>query len=125
MNSDDKELRKNLFIKNFKKLEIYAKKKNVNIYLENNCLTKKNIKFMNGNNLMLTNLDDYSELKKKINFKFLLDIGHLKVSSKSNKLDFFKEADVLLSKANYIHISDNNSKEDLNLGITKNSDVYK
>ena len=70
---------------------------------------------------MLLNFQDYKELQKKINFKLLLDIGHLMVSAGTFDIDFKKEFQELFNISDYIHISSNDSRHDQNLGLGKKS----
>ncbi|MFA6924577.1 MAG: TIM barrel protein [Bacteroidales bacterium] len=98
---------------------------NVELYIENNVLSLLNYKNFNEQNpFLLTNTDEYLELKKQINFNLLLDIGHLKVSCNTLNLNFYKELNSLFSESNYIHLSDNNKTEDENKLILENSNMW-
>ena len=58
------------------------------LYIENNVFSSTNAKtYENDNLFMLTNSSEYQELKNMINFNLLLDVAHLKVSSKTLELD--------------------------------------
>ena len=58
-----------------------------------------------------------------INFNPLIDLAHLKVSSKSLSLDFKKQLTALLPLTDYIHLSDNNGLQDQNKGLNEGSDI--
>lgn len=95
------------------------------LYIENNVISDLNFKSFNYvNPFFLASHKDYIELKKMINFKILLDIGHLKVSAKTLKLDFKKELDLLIEETDYIHISDNDSFSDNNKLLVENSVLW-
>lgn len=94
----------------------------ITIYIENNVLSEKNLfTFSNMNPFMLTCYNDFIAMKENINFNLLLDIGHLKVSANSLKLNFERELKKLIDLTDYIHISDNNGFEDSNTAIKKSS----
>lgn len=96
------------------------------LYVENNVLSAENLKTFKGvNPVMLTNFQDYEELRKSIDFKLLLDVGHLKVSCHSLGLNFNNEFEKLIKITDYLHISDNDGLSDLHLGIKKDSDLYR
>jgi len=85
------------------------------IYIENNVISTANLKaFDNKNPLMLTSYEDFVELKELIDFKLLLDVGHLKVSTTSLGLDFEDELDKMIAVSDYLHCSDNDSLSDQN-----------
>ena len=71
-------------------LKKYNKNK-VKIFLENNVITKKNLKEYKANPLLLTSYSDYKHLSKNFKFELLLDLDHLKVSSKTLKKKFDTE----------------------------------
>lgn len=102
------------FVFNLKIIQDFAGK-DFNIYIENNVVSGRNRKqFPDRKPSMLTCYEDLIELKKKIDFNFLLDVAHLKVSSKTYGLDFSNQIDKLITETNYIHVSDNDSLEDQN-----------
>ena len=103
------------FVKNVKLLNSYAKKKGVNLLIENNIVSKKQYLLHNYVPLMC----DIEETKKIMNLlpksiKILLDLAHLKVSS--NVLGFSK-SEYISKLDRYIdayHLSDNNGLFDQN-----------
>lgn len=97
----------------------------IEVYVENNVISIDNLKEFNGKNpAMLSSLQDYRELRKKINFKLLLDIGHLKVSARALKKDFMHEFQALSRVSDYFHISDNNGRSDDHLSFGPHSDLF-
>ena len=103
---------------------IKRKAKNVSLFIENNVFSKTNADTYDGENpFMMTNFDEYKSLKEKINFNLLLDIAHLKVSSKTLRLDWEEEFENMMSVSSYIHVSDNDGFHDLNSQLTKNSSL--
>ncbi|MDQ5920839.1 MAG: Xylose isomerase [Pseudomonadota bacterium] len=98
----------------------------INLYIENNVISETNYKTYNGENfLMLTNYQNYLELVERLDFNLLLDVAHLKVSSRVLNLDFKTEISNMLGKSDYLHISDNDGLHDLNYGMTKDSELFK
>jgi len=96
------------------------------VYIENNVVSTRNKKqFPDRNPSMLTCFQDYKELKEKVDFNFLLDVAHLKVSSQSFGLDFEDQFRSLIGCTDYVHVSDNNSLEDQNRIFNEKSQLYK
>lgn len=88
---------------------------NIEIYVENNALSISNYREFEGKiPFLLTNRGEYLEWRKSYDFKLLLDIGHLKVSSSTLKTDFREDLKCLSENSDYWHISDNDSEHDLN-----------
>ena len=109
------------FIDSYKKLQDYAG--DLKLYIENNVYSSSNFRSFNGKEIfMLTNVDDYDELKSQIDFNFLLDVAHLKVSSKTLELDFLPQLRRLYGLTDYIHVSDNDSLHDNNDPISLESE---
>jgi len=96
----------------------------LNLYIENNVISSLNYHYYKGvNPFMLTSAEQYERLKGVIDFKLLLDLAHLKVSSKTLNLDFEEQCKKLLPKTDYVHISDNDALEDKNNEIKESSDL--
>ena len=109
-----------MFCDGFKELHSLAG--DVKLYLENNVFSSSNYKTYNGDNIfLLISSDEYYELKNKIDFNLLLDVAHLKVSSKTLGLDFEDELKKMIAISDYLHISDNDALHDLNHKLKKNS----
>lgn len=118
----DKEKAIQRFCGCFKELQILAG--NVKLYVENNVFSSTNYETYNGDNIfMLTSSNEYDELKNKIDFNLLLDVAHLKVSSKTLGLDFEDEFKKMIAISDYIHISDNDALHDLNHKLQKDSSL--
>lgn len=112
-------------IKRFKEayLELISFESDINLYLENNVLSHENYRNFRCNPNMLTNTEDYNELKTEFNFKLLLDVAHLKVTCKTLGLNFENELMKLIGESDYIHISDNNGFHDSNNSLNENSEL--
>ncbi len=113
------------FCKSFEELKKYSNGR-VQLYIENNVIAEHNyINYDNFNFFMLTNAEEYFELQRHIEFDLLLDVAHLNVSANTLGLDFQQEIDTLWQQSNYIHISDNDGKKDLNWPLSKGSAIEK
>ncbi len=113
------------FIKEFSSLNKIAKDKGVDLYIENNVLSRKNYKSFNGENpFLLVNSQERDELQQKMNFNLLLDVAHLKVSCCSLELNFEQEMNHLIPLSNYLHISDNDGSRDSNEEFIEKSVLY-
>ena len=55
---------------------------------------------------------------------FLLDIGHLKVSSKTLKKNFYEELRKTVKISDALHLSDNDGISDLNHPLKTNSKIW-
>jgi len=110
-----------IFCKAYSELKEYSK--TVKIYIENNVVSQKNFQSFGLNPFLLTDYDSYIELKQYFNFNLLLDLAHLKVSCNTLGLDFHSQSIKLSAVSDYIHISDNEGKEDSNFGLRDNSDI--
>ena len=73
------------------------------------------------NPLMLTSPAEYKELQQHIDFKLLLDVAHLYISSRTLGFDFDSHLDQMIMETNYIHLSDNDGCHDQNAAFTSNS----
>ena len=98
----------------------------INLYIENNCYSESNY-MVYGNNapFMLLTVHDFTELRKRIDFALLMDIGHLMVSANTFHLDFKKEFQDMFEASDYIHISNNDRRHDQNMGLTCESKLFK
>lgn len=96
----------------------------IDLYVENNVISSSNHQSYCENIFMLTNSKEYFSLKEKIDFNLLLDIGHLKVSCHTLKLNFEVEIKTLWEQSNYIHLSDNDGLHDSNNSILPESAFY-
>ena len=120
----DKDKAINRFCNGFKELSILAD--DIELYIENNVYSSTNSEtYSNENIFMLTTYEEFKELDTMIDFKLLLDVAHLKVSSFTFDLDFEYELSNMINKSSYIHISDNDSLHDLNNRLHENSSLVK
>lgn len=98
---------------------------NIKLYIENNVLSAQNFKnFKRMNPLFICDKVGYLEFKSNIDFTLLLDVAHLKVSSKTLGLNFDEQLKDLCSESDYIHISDNDGLADTNNTFKKDSDLF-
>lgn len=93
----------------------------VKIYIENNVISDKNYKTYGSNPFLLTHFDEYQQLRQRIDFPMLLDVGHLKVSCRSLGLDFKEELTKFLVESDYIHLSENDGFADNNNALEENT----
>lgn len=118
----DKDKAISRFCNGFKELSILAD--DIELYIENNVYSITNAETYNSENIfMLTTYEEFKELETMIDFKLLLDVAHLKVSSSTFDLDFEYELSNMINKSNYIHISDNDALHDLNNSLNENSNL--
>ena len=110
------------FYNNLMILNKFAKRKNVKLLIENNVVSKKNLRVFKGNPLLLTAPNEIINFFKKLpdEIGFLLDVGHLKVSSKTEKFNLIKGLIKLNKITTGYHLSNNNGLEDENKNFTKN-----
>ena len=111
------------FVRETLKISKFAKKNKVNLMIENNVLTQKNLKRFGNNPFLLTN---YNEVKKFFKFmpknvKLLIDVAHLKVSAKTEKINLVKSIKIMNKYAGGYHFSDNNGYSDSNKPFDKNA----
>ncbi|MCX6182218.1 MAG: TIM barrel protein [Bacteroidetes bacterium] len=112
------------FCKSYEELQKYNNGR-LELYIENNVIAQHNYEnYDNSNFLMLTTHKEYTELKKQIDFKILLDVAHLYVSSETLNLPFQEEGKKLWEETDYIHISDNDARKDLNWALQNGSPIH-
>ncbi len=106
---------------------IKEKLKDTTICIENNVVEKKN--FNQESNMYifsdLTDSDFIKNLIKTYNIKVLLDVAHLKVSSKTLKFNPYKFIDEYYDSICIAHLSDNNSINDDGSILKKESWFWK
>ena len=92
------------------------------MYLENNVLSSANYEaFGKKDLLMMTNYETFIELKQRLDFDLLLDLGHLHVSANTIGLDFQRECNMFVPYVKCLHISDNNGIVDEHKPLQANS----
>jgi sugar phosphate isomerase/epimerase len=112
-----------IFCEGYSKLNGHSE--TVEVYIENNVLSETNFSNFRANPFLLTDHDSWLELKQYIEFPLLLDLAHLKVSCTTLGREFHSDAKKLLSHSDYLHLSDNNGKEDANEKLLENSEILK
>ena len=120
---NDREKSINIFIENLNKISNFALNHGINIMVENNVISKKNLLEFEKNPFLMCDPEESLIIIKNSpkNIKLLVDVAHLKVSSNSlgfNAKEFFLKCN------NYIsgyHFSDNNGLADTNKTINKSS----
>lgn len=118
----DRDKSKYFFFKSFEVLNKYSQ--DIEIYIENNVFNNLNLnQLSNLNPFLMSNSSEIIQFKKQIDFKLLLDIAHLYVSSKTLNLNFDDEIFNLKDFSDYLHISNNNGLHDQNLGLNKDCQI--
>jgi len=99
----------------------FAIKKKIFLAIENNVVTKENISDFNENPFLLTNpkeiKDFFSTVKGPVGL--LMDVGHFKVSSKTENFSAKLGLASLRSLIIAYHLSDNDGFKDLNMPFNK------
>ena len=96
----------------------------LDLYIENNVLSDINMKNFQGKNpFLFTDLSGFKEIINLIQIKPLVDIAHLKVSTRTLNKEFRYELSNLINYTDYLHISDNNGLEDQNKGLESSSNI--
>ena len=108
------------FIRNVNYLSDFASSFGIQIFIENNVLTKENLENWGENLLMLTNPQNSKTLVEKLDSSvgFLIDFGHLNVSSETECFDCAEFISVFEERDLAYHISNNNGLVDQNLMIS-------
>jgi len=115
---------KELFYDSLEQLLSYSKEKGITLCIENLVVELRNL--IDGSNLLylMTSPEDYKDFmsqSKLDEVRFLIDVGHLKVSSHSEKFDTEEFLDLLARRTSIVHISENNGIRDLHLPFDKNA----
>ena len=112
-----------IFISSIKKLAQYAEKKKLKLFLENNVISKANLKRFKKNPLLMTEPKEIKKIMRQLpeNVKLLMDVAHFKVSSVTLNFDLIRSFKNLKEFIGAYHLSDNNGIIDNNKDIKKNS----
>lgn len=104
------------FLNSIKIISKYAKKKNIQILIENNVLNKKNYSLFKSNPFLFSESKSINKIMKKLpkNVGLILDTGHLKVTCRTLKLNLLKEYKKIFKHIKAYHLSDNNGLADTN-----------
>jgi len=105
-----------IFLDNLKYINKFSRKHKIKILIENNVINKKNFDIYGENPLLLTNPKDILDFFKKVpkDIGLLLDLGHLKVSAKTERFNHVDGLKKLNSLVKGYHMSDNGGLEDEN-----------
>ncbi|RCL41295.1 MAG: hypothetical protein DBW95_02355 [Gammaproteobacteria bacterium] len=116
-----------LFLKRVKFLHEEAKKINVQLMIENNVISKKNIEHFQDDPLLFTNPKEIKEIMSMLpsDIGFLLDVAHLKVSSNSLGFDLEEGHKNLFQEISAYHLSENNGLSDQNKSLKETSWFWK
>jgi len=100
-----------------------AKREGVLLLIENNVSTKANLETYCEDPLLLTHPDEIAEFMKEMpsNVKFLLDVAHLKVSSKTLGFDLVEAHEKVKPWIRGYHLSDNDGNVDSNDPVKESS----
>ena len=123
----DKSFALKIFKENLLIVNKFAKKNKIRILVENNVITKENLDLFKDNPLLLTNPKEIINFFKLIpkDIGLLLDVGHLKVSSRSENFNLENAIKKLNRLTKGYHLSENNSFEDQNKPFAKKAWFYK
>lgn len=98
----------------------------IKLFLENNVLNAESYhSFECHNYMMMTDYESIMEMKERLDFNLLLDLGHLYVSSQSLGLDYMQECRKLSKYVKWIHLSENNGLVDEHKQLKENSKIVK
>ena len=119
----NREISKNTFIERVNILAKFAETKNITLLIENNVLSSNNFEEFKENILLMVDEPECTEIMNRVrkNVKMLVDVAHLKVSSKSlnfDRISFLKKLDEWIFA---YHLSDNDGNSDSNEKIRLDS----
>ena len=116
-----------LFLNRVKFLHKEAEKLNIQLMIENNVISKKNIEHFQEDPLLFTNPNEIKEIMGILpsDIGFLLDVAHLKVSSNSLGFDLDKGHKDLYREISAYHLSENNGLSDQNRPLKETSWFWK
>lgn len=96
------------------------------LFLENNVLNAENYRrFGYHNYMMMTDYKSIMRMKERLDFRLLLDLGHLYVSVNTLGLDYAGECNRLKEYIKWIHISENNGIYDEHRPLQENSEILR
>ena len=124
----DKEKAIKNFYESLEELEKYASANDIILCIENNVIEKRNMPSGKNCTDLMTSFDDFHSFMKEKhldNIKFLIDLGHLNVSAKTENFDKDEFLDLVASRTSIIHISDNNEELDQHKPFNTNSWCFK
>ncbi len=96
----------------------------IEFFLENNVLSSENYaEFGRNNYMMMTDYNSIMEMREQLDFKLLLDLGHLHVSSRTLGLCFQEECEKLRKYVGWVHLSENNGFFDEHKPLKEESEI--
>lgn len=108
----------------YKYIAALCRQNQIDFYLENNVLSSENYKeFQNHNYFMMTDYDSITKMAEQLEFKLLLDLGHLYVSCHTLKLSYDEQCEKLKPYIKWLHVSENNGAVDMHLPLKEQSDI--
>ena len=115
------------FILRIKNLSTKAKKLGVKLMIENNVLSSKNLKEFKTNPFLMADPEECKYVLDNVpkNVGLLIDVAHVKVSSKSLNFRPKKMFDLNSNRIFGYHLSDNNGLKDSNKSFNSNSWFWK
>lgn len=114
------------FCEAYKRIENVAAQYDIEVYLENNVLSYANYeRFHQKNHLMMTDYEGYLELKRKIDFNLLLDVGHLYVSANTLQKDFKEQCCLFQEHVKWLHVSENNGIADEHRALDEKGEIVR
>ena len=114
------------FCSAFRYISQLCAENNIELYLENNVLSAENYRqFGCHNYMMMTDYKSIMQMKDRLDFKLLLDLGHLYVSANTLGLDYSEECSALKRYIKWVHISENNGIFDAHKPLKKDSKIMK
>jgi sugar phosphate isomerase/epimerase len=116
-----------IFLRSIVQLSSYAKKKNVNLLIENNVISKANFERFGSDPLLMTSPKESERILRICpdNVFTLLDVGHLYVSAQTLGFSCQDYIETVNHWIKAYHLSENNGLEDENGQITERSWFWK
>lgn len=112
------------FCEAYRHIATLCRQNQIDFYLENNVLSGENYKeFHNHNYFMMTDYDSIQKMSEQLEFKLLLDLGHLYVSSHTLELSYDEQCEKLKPYIKWLHVSENNGIIDMHQPLTEQSDI--
>ena len=105
-----------IFIKRLKKISNYAKKKKIDLLVENNVMKRSSFDYLKKNTTLMADPDEIENVMSKTpsNINLLLDVAHLKVSSNVLKFNLTDGLKKINKWVKAYHFSDNDGQNDSN-----------
>ena len=114
------------FCSAYEKLAQRCAENGIELFLENNVLSKENYEeFEYHNYMMMTDYASIMKMKNQLEFSLLLDLGHLHVSSKTLGNNYTEECDKLKKYVKWVHISENGGIFDEHKPLIEGSMILK